>query len=184
MLEIGFGHKIPKLNFVFHWKICLKNLRIKSFDKFYRQKVGKLYNKGFCPLSKKLRFFHFFPFFCGHKFFLSNFLGISFKPDWYPIFVIFESFDVGSLSKTFGSTDQLNFHLFLGTLTQFTHSFLYIILLLSGLLWVRQFMEVVQSYWKKVSVLQNFGQTLSNIKLLLVSISAKSHGFYWVSKVI
>ena len=146
-------------------------MRIKSFDKLYRQKVGKLYNKGFCPLSKKLRFFHFFPFFCGHKFFLSNSLGISFKPDWCPIFVSFES------------TDQLNFHLFLGTLTQFTHSFLYIILLLSGLLWVQQFMEVVQSYWKKVSVLQNFGQTLSNIKLLLVSISAKSHGFYWVSKV-
>ena len=135
------------------------------------------------PIKQKIKVFPLFPIFLWSWIFFSNFLGISFKPDWYPIFVIFESFDVGSLSKTFGSTDQLNFHLFLGTLTQFTHSFLYIILLLSGLLWVRQFMEVVQSYWKKVSVLQNFGQTLSNIKLLLVSISAKSHGFYWVSKV-
>ena len=97
-------------------------------------------------------------------------------------FSLFESFDVESLSKTFGPTGHLYFHLFLGTLTQFTQAFLYIIPLLSGLLWAQQFMEVVQWYWKKVSVLQNFGQTLSNIRLRLVSISAKSHGFYWVSQ--
>ena len=34
VLEIGFGHKIPKLNFVSHLKISQENCR-KNFLKFY-----------------------------------------------------------------------------------------------------------------------------------------------------
>ena len=48
------------VNLVSHWKISLENLRIKSYDKSYHQKVGKLLNRVFCPFSKKLGFFHFF----------------------------------------------------------------------------------------------------------------------------
>ena len=39
MLEIGFGHKIPKLNFVSHLKISQENLRKKSYDQTYYKKV-------------------------------------------------------------------------------------------------------------------------------------------------
>jgi hypothetical protein len=50
----------------------------------------------------------------------------------------------GRGSRTVWPTGHFYFHLFLGTLTQFTQAFLYIIPLLSGLLWAQQFMEVVQ----------------------------------------
>ena len=32
MLEIGFGHKIPKLNFVFHWKFWVISDHFESFQ--------------------------------------------------------------------------------------------------------------------------------------------------------
>ena len=40
-LKKGFEHNITKTNFVFHWEISLENLRIKSYDNSYHQKVKK-----------------------------------------------------------------------------------------------------------------------------------------------
>ena len=61
MLEIGFGQKIPKLNFVSHLEISQENFRKKFYDQTYR--------KGILPIKQEIKVF---PLFCGmfgHKFF-------------------------------------------------------------------------------------------------------------------
>ena len=42
MLEIGFGHKIPKLNFVSHLKISQENRKKNFYDQTYQKKWKNL----------------------------------------------------------------------------------------------------------------------------------------------
>ena len=62
MLEIGFGHKIPKVNFVSHLKISQENFRKKLYDQTYHKKVEKI-GKTFSCLMGKIPYFRVFPLF-------------------------------------------------------------------------------------------------------------------------
>ena len=77
MLEIGFDHKIPKLNFVSHLKISLENLRKKSYDQTYHKKVEKSGKTLISCLMGKIPYFRVFSLFGGmicHIILFSNFL--------------------------------------------------------------------------------------------------------------
>ena len=65
MLEIGFGHKIPKLNFVSHLKISQENFRKKNYDQTYYKKVEKSEKTLISCLMGKIPHFRVFPLFCG-----------------------------------------------------------------------------------------------------------------------
>ena len=65
MLEIGFEHKIPKLNFVSNLKIRLENLRKKSYDQTYHKKVENRWKTSIFCLMGKIQNFRVFPLFGG-----------------------------------------------------------------------------------------------------------------------
>ena len=65
MLEIGFGHKIPRLNFVSDLKISQENLRKESYDQTYHKKVEKSGKTLISCLTGKIPYFRVFPFFGG-----------------------------------------------------------------------------------------------------------------------
>ena len=65
MLEIGFDHKTPKLNFVSNLKISLENLRKKSYDQTYHKKVEKSGKTLISCLMGKIHYFRVFPLFGG-----------------------------------------------------------------------------------------------------------------------
>ena len=82
MLEIGFGHKIPKLNFVSHLKISQENLRKKSYDGTYNKKVEKSGKNLISCLMCKIPYFRVFPLFGGiicQMILFSNFLSLFFN---------------------------------------------------------------------------------------------------------
>jgi hypothetical protein len=70
VLEIGFGHKIPKLNFVAHSKIYQENLRKKSYYQIYHNKVEKSGKTLISCLMGKIPYFGVFPTFWWYN--LSN----------------------------------------------------------------------------------------------------------------
>ena len=77
MLEIGFGHKIPRLDFVSHLKISQENLRKKSYDQTYHKKVEKSGKTLISSLMYKIPYFRVFPLFGGiicQMILFSNFL--------------------------------------------------------------------------------------------------------------
>ena len=66
MLEIGFDHKIAKLNFVSHSKISLENLTKKIYDQTYQKKWKKVEKSGKTLISSlvgKISYFRVFPLF-------------------------------------------------------------------------------------------------------------------------
>jgi hypothetical protein len=65
VLEIGFGHKIPKLKIVSHLKISLENLRKKSYDQTYHKKMEKSGKTLISCLMGKIPYFRVFPLFGG-----------------------------------------------------------------------------------------------------------------------
>ena len=65
MLEIGVGHKIPKLNFVSHLEISQENLRNKSYDQTYHKKVEKCGKTLISCLMGKIPYFRVFSLFGG-----------------------------------------------------------------------------------------------------------------------
>ena len=77
MLEIGFGHKIPKLNFVSHLEISQENFRKKNYDQTYYKKVEKSEKTLISCLMSKIPYFRVFPLFGGiicQMILFSNFL--------------------------------------------------------------------------------------------------------------
>ena len=89
MLEIGFGHKIPRLNFVSHLKISYENLRKKSYDGTYNKKVEKSGKNLISCLMCKIPYFRVFPLFGGiicQMILFSNFLSQFFK--WETKFIL------------------------------------------------------------------------------------------------
>ena len=80
MLEIGFGHKIPKLNFVSHLKISQENFRKNFYDQAYHKKVEKSEKTLISCLMGNIPYFSFSDFFEAclvinifSKIFLANF---------------------------------------------------------------------------------------------------------------
>ena len=63
MLEIGFDHKIPKVNFVSHLKISLENLTKKSYDQTYHKKVEKSAKTLISCIMGKIPYFRIFSLF-------------------------------------------------------------------------------------------------------------------------
>ena len=78
MLEIGFEHKIPKLNFVSYLKISLENLTKKSYDQTYHKKVEKSGKTLISCIIGKIPYFSVFPLFGGMILF-SNVLSYFFN---------------------------------------------------------------------------------------------------------
>ena len=65
MLEIGFDHKIPELDFVSHLKISIENLTKKSYDQTYHKKVENSGKTLISCIIGKIPYFSVFPLFGG-----------------------------------------------------------------------------------------------------------------------
>ena len=82
MPEIGFGHKIPKLNFVSHLEISQENFRKKFYDQTLCKKVEKSEITFISCLMGKIPYFRVFPPFGGlicQMILFSNFLSKFFN---------------------------------------------------------------------------------------------------------
>jgi hypothetical protein len=82
VLEIGFGHKIPKLDFVSRLKISQEILKKKSYDQTYHKKMEKSLKTLISCLMGKFPYFGVFPVFGGiicQMILFSNFLNKFFN---------------------------------------------------------------------------------------------------------